>query len=109
MGLFPPFLASLCTKADQGERTRESRADPHPTISSRLVRIWQERGDFSALSAASIRAAQDKDGETEEGEGGEKEERPTAQDMRDLQGNMMEQLSFVLLPPFLSFSPPALR
>lgn len=63
------------------------RADPEKSITERLIRIWQERGDFSQLTAAKIRAGEVESVEEEE------DARPSAQDMRELQGQMMEQLS----------------
>ncbi|ORY80684.1 hypothetical protein BCR35DRAFT_331750 [Leucosporidium creatinivorum] len=83
--LFAP-RARLLDVTDDGLQVF-TRADPEKSITERLIRIWQERGDFSQLTAAKIRAGEVEVVEEEE------DARPSAQDMRDLQGQMMEQLS----------------
>jgi hypothetical protein len=67
------------------------RDDLEKSISERLMRIWQERGDFSQLTAASIRAGPTEPTDDE----GDKDARPSAQEMRELQAQLMEQLTSV--------------
>lgn len=59
------------------------------------MRIWQERGDFSQVTAASIRAGESeiKEGDAEDAK--DQDARPSAQEMRDLQSALMEQLACV--------------
>lgn len=64
--------------------------DPDKTIGERLQRIWAERGDFSALTAASILAPPKVPDEE-----AEQDSRPSAEEMRVLQGRLMEQLKYV--------------
>lgn len=67
------------------------RDDPEKSISERLKRIWAERGDFSALTSESILAPA---GDADEEEA-ETDTRPSAQEMRELQGKLMDQLTYV--------------
>ncbi|KAK4050058.1 hypothetical protein OIO90_005248 [Microbotryomycetes sp. JL221] len=50
----PPKLVDV---TDDGQQVF-SRDDPDKGITARLMRIWQERGDFSKVTAASILASQ---------------------------------------------------
>ncbi|KAM0755101.1 hypothetical protein T439DRAFT_345792 [Meredithblackwellia eburnea MCA 4105] len=68
-----------------------SREDPDRNISERLTRIWAERGDFSALSSASILAGKSEE-ENKDADGKDKDARPSPQDIRDLSMSLMEQL-----------------
>lgn len=76
------------TDSADGER----RDDPDQDVGQRLRRLWHERGDFSALTADSINNPQQNDDhdETEQ-----VDDRPSAQDMRELSSNLLEQLTYV--------------
>jgi hypothetical protein len=58
-------------------------------VGQRLRRLWAERGDFSALTADKI-----KQGDTNDDEDSKEQtdDRPSAQDMRQLSQNLLEQL-----------------
>lgn len=72
-------------------------------MSERLLRIWQERGDFSQVTAASIeRDARTQERQKAGGNGGDdddelnavtRDDRPTAAEMKEMQNTLMEQLA----------------
>ncbi|GAA6000600.1 hypothetical protein JCM10207_004570 [Rhodosporidiobolus poonsookiae] len=66
-----------------------SREDPKKGLSERLMRIWAERGDFSLLTADSIRNPKDDAEEDKDDE----DSRPSEEDMRKLQETMLTNLA----------------
>ncbi|GAA5982619.1 hypothetical protein JCM11641_002602 [Rhodosporidiobolus odoratus] len=66
-----------------------SRADSKKSLSERLFRVWAERGDYSQLTADSIRNPKEEDDHAKDDE----DTRPSVEDMRKLQETMLNNLA----------------
>ncbi|GEM09215.1 mediator complex, subunit Med17 [Rhodotorula toruloides] len=66
-----------------------TRDDPKKSISERLMRVWQERGDYSKLTEDSIRNPVQKDKE----EQADEDDRPSVENMHKLQKTMLQNLT----------------
>ncbi|BGO97200.1 hypothetical protein NBRC10513v2_001120 [Rhodotorula toruloides] len=65
-----------------------TRNDPRKSLSERLMRVWQERGDYSQLTEDSIRNPVQEDKE----EQADEDDRPSVEDMHKLQETMLQNL-----------------
>ncbi|BGP05440.1 hypothetical protein JCM10049v2_001246 [Rhodotorula toruloides] len=65
-----------------------TRNDPKKSLSERLMRVWQERGDYSQLTEDSIRNPVQEDKE----EQADEVDRPSVEDMHKLQETMLQNL-----------------
>ncbi|BGP29495.1 hypothetical protein JCM10296v2_001234 [Rhodotorula toruloides] len=65
-----------------------TRNDPKKSLSERLMRVWQERGDYSQLTEESIRNPVQEDKE----EQADEDDRPSVEDMHKLQETMLQNL-----------------
>ncbi|BGP13361.1 hypothetical protein JCM10213_005793 [Rhodosporidiobolus nylandii] len=66
-----------------------SNADPEKSLSERLMRVWAERGDYSLLTEDSVRNPKEDDAAEKEDE----DTRPSVEDMRKLQEEMINNLA----------------
>lgn len=82
-----PLPGHLLSPTDEH---RVNRDDPKKSISERLKRIWAERGDFSVLTAESILVPP-----VVEDAMDEEDTRPSPLEMREMQAQLMDQLSYV--------------
>ena len=76
----------------------ETRTPLDKSVSERLLRVWQERGDFTHVTAASIKREAEKQTQqgaenNDESEARLRDDRPTAAEMKELQAGLMEQLA----------------
>ncbi|GAA5998183.1 uncharacterized protein JCM10292_002380 [Rhodotorula paludigena] len=70
-----------------------TREDPKKSLAERLQRVWAERGDFSLLTADSIRNPDSDDTTKQDGEDADEDARPSVDDMRALQETMIHSLA----------------
>ncbi|GJN87967.1 hypothetical protein Rhopal_000922-T1 [Rhodotorula paludigena] len=70
-----------------------TREDPKKSLAERLQRVWAERGDFSLLTADSIRNPDSDDTSKQDGEDADEDARPSVEDMRALQETMIHSLA----------------
>lgn len=86
-------LLALSSHQGQADRARLSSEDPKKSLAERLQRVWAERGDFSLLTADSIRNPDSDDTSKQDGEDADEDARPSVEDMRALQETMIHSLA----------------